>query len=97
MRPVVLGFQAQVAVSDGAVPVVATDRQLVIRLPLTKNLTFPATSMETVRFTLIPLDAVAARVGAPIVATSARLVIVTEKVLLVLELLPKSIARMLTS
>ena len=58
MRPVVLGFQAQVAVSDGADPVVATDRQFEIRLPLTKNLTFPATSTEIVMFTEIPLAAV---------------------------------------
>jgi hypothetical protein len=95
--PVVDGFQAQVAVKEGALPVVDTAWQLEMRLPLTKNLTFPATSTEIVTFTDIPLAAVAANEGTPILATSATFVIVIEKVLLRLTLPPKSAARMLTS
>jgi hypothetical protein len=95
--PVVDGFQAQVAVKEGALPVVDTAWQLGMRFPLTRNLTLPATSTEIVTFTDIPFAAVAAKEGTPILATSATFVIVIEKVLLRLTLPPKSVARMLTS
>jgi hypothetical protein len=97
VRPDVLGFQGHEAINDGAVPVVTTDLQLGIRLPLTRKRTLPAASVETVMLTVIPLAAVAASAGIPIFATSARLVIVTEKIRLVLALLAKSMARILTS
>jgi hypothetical protein len=53
-----VGFQMQVAVKVGDVPVVATAKQLAIRLPSTKKRTFPGVLTVTERLTDAPLYAV---------------------------------------
>jgi hypothetical protein len=53
--PVTEGFQLQVAIRFGAVPVVEIETQLGILLPSKKNLTFPEALTVTVTDSRIPL------------------------------------------
>ena len=78
--PVTGGFQEQVAVKLGELPVVDRDLQFEILFPPTKNRTFPATSEVTVIVVDIPLFMVPETVGAPIFEFSSTFVIVTVRV-----------------
>jgi hypothetical protein len=78
--PVTGGFQAQVAVKLGELPVVERAKQLEILFPPRKNRTFPATSEVTVIVVDTPLLTVPETVGAPILEFSLTFVIVTVKV-----------------